>query len=311
MLLAPHGPRSVAAILGAAGAFGVVLWGAPLLFLPAGPSSLRGAILFLPSVIGTLALAFGCGVWVGRRRRSREDGSALAAGQSRLVMLQVQLRQATERAKAEERRIARLLETAGPGAALLDPGHRLLAWNRGFAALFEVPEHALLPGLSLTELVGLQPSGERRRLPLRGIEAGVSGAARRRRGDGSQVEDRWQPAPEGDVLLTCTPVAPARDEADESRVLTDELTALCEEEIRTRLPRLQDAIVAGDSAAARTEAHAIRGVAASFGLDALAAALAVVEAAAKAGDVARLTEAGRALPDLAEAALRKLARQTA
>ncbi|WP_431270339.1 Hpt domain-containing protein [Dankookia sp. P2] len=110
------------------------------------------------------------------------------------------------------------------------------------------------------------------------------------------------------MLLTCRPAAPPRQSVPLSAT---DLAALCEEEVRTRLPRLQAAIAAGDTAAARMEAHAIRGVAASFGLDDLAEALLSVEAAARAGDRETLAAASPGLPQRAEAGLQRLARQPA
>ena len=171
-----------------------------------------------------------------------------------------------------------------------------------------MPEAALHAGLPLADLVRLQPSSPTRKLSRHGIESGVAGAARRQRGDGSHVEDRWAPGAEGGMLLTCRPAAPPRQAVPLS---AGDLAALCEEEVRTRLPRLQAAIAAGDAAAARMEAHAIRGVAASFGLEDLAETLLAVEIAARAGDLAALLSASPGLPQRAEAGLRRLSRQPA
>src|SRR4051794_34484340 len=142
MQLGSGGPPHVAAVLGAALALGAVLWGAPLYVLApdAQPAAARFAILLLPSVLATIMLAFAIGFWLGRRRRALQAAPVLAASQSRL---------AAEQMAAEQRRIALLLDCAAPGAALFDAGQHLVAWNRGFAALPEVPEAALHPGLPL------------------------------------------------------------------------------------------------------------------------------------------------------------------
>ena len=314
MQLGP-GRRSHAIVaLAGAVSLGAVAWGAApwLLALDAAPPALAPApghpALLILAALGTTGLGFGSGFWFGRRRQAEMAAAILAAGQSRLAALQAEMQLAAERATAERHRIALLLESAAPGAALFDAAQRLLAWSQGFAALAEVPEAALQPGLALADLVRLQPASPTRRLSRHGIEAGIAGAARRQRGDGSHVEDRWSPGAEGRMLLTCRAADPPRRAVPLSAAA---LAALCEEEVRTRLPRLETAITAGDAAAARMEAHAIRGVAASFGLDPLAAALLVVETAARAGDLVALAAASGGLADLAEDGLRRLARQTA
>lgn len=312
----PGRPLQAAFVLGAAGAFGALLWTVMLHLLSKGglPSTDRLVPLLLPAALGSIALGFGCGLWIGRRRRMAQDMAIAAAGQAQAAQaaqaarIQADLHRAAERAEAETRRVALLMDTAAPGAALFDAAHRLMAWSRGFAALVEVPDVALHPGLTLAELVRLQPASPTRKMSRHGIESGIAGAARRQRGDGSHVEDRWSPAAEGGMLLTCRPAeAPRRGVPLSARALA----ALCEEEVRTRLPRLQAAVAAGDAAAARMEAHAIRGVAGSFGLDALAEALLTLETAARAGDLAALVAASAGLPQLAEADLRHLARQPA
>jgi PAS domain-containing protein/HPt (histidine-containing phosphotransfer) domain-containing protein len=310
MQLGPGRPPQAAFVLGAAGAFGALLWTVMLHLLAKGgvPATDRLVLLLLPAALASIALGFGCGFWVGRRRRIEKDMTIAAAAQTQAAKIEADLHRAAERAEAETRRIALLLDSAAPGAALFDATHRLLAWSRGFAALVEVPDAALHPGLILADLVRLQPASPTRKMSRHGIESGVAGAARRQRGDGSHVEDRWSPGAEGGMLLTCRPAEAPRQAMPLS---ASALAALCAEEVRTRLPRLQAAIVAGDAAAARMEAHAIRGVAGSFGLDALAEALLTLETAARAGDLTALAAASAGLPQLAEADLRHLARQPA
>ncbi|MFZ4408113.1 MAG: Hpt domain-containing protein [Paracraurococcus sp.] len=301
-------PRPVF-VLGAAVVFSVLFWGAALHLLARDTVADvdRLALLLLPGALGCVAIGFGCGIWLGQRQRA-EQAAIAAAGQAHLAMVKSELHGAAERAEAETRRIALLVDSAAPGAALFDDGHRLLAWSRGFAELAEVAESALHPGLPLADLVRQQPSSPTRKLSRHGIESGVPGAARRQRGDGSQVEDRWAPGAGGGTLLTCRPAVVTPQATPLSM---DSLAALCEEEVRTRLPRLQAAIAAGDAQAVRMEAHAIRGVAASFGLEPLAAALLTVETAARAGDMAAAAAAAPGLGPLAEDGLRRLARQPA
>lgn len=308
MQLGPRYPSRAVLVLGVAGGFVAAVWGVTmhLLFLDAPPLSMGQLLLLLvPAVLATLALAFGGGLWFAGRRPAGAQEAVTAAGQSRPAVMQNQPHAAAERDEAETRRIDLLLDCAAPGAALFDTQHRLLAWSRGFAGLAEVPEAALHPGLPLADLVRLQPASQTAKLSRHGIESGVAGAARRQRGDGSHVEDRWTPAAEGGTLLACR-LAELQHQA--GPLSAYDLAALCEEEVRTRLPRLQAAITARDAVAARMEAHAIRGVAASFGLEDLAEALLALETAARAGDFDRLAAAGSGLPELAGAALRRLAR---
>jgi HPt (histidine-containing phosphotransfer) domain-containing protein len=62
------------------------------------------------------------------------------------------------------------------------------------------------------------------------------------------------------------------------------LASLCADELRERHPRIQAAAAAGDVRTVLTEAHALRGVAANFGLGVLAEDLLVVETAARRQD---------------------------
>jgi len=307
---APGGHRHPAIILGGAAVLAAAIIGVPFGLAGTGgtPSAERLAMLMLPSLLGAAGLAFLSGIWLGRRRRAQEDGEVLAAGQSRLALAQTQARLAAERAATAERRIAALMDLAGPGAALFDAKGALFAWNRGFAALAEVPEAALHAGLPLAELARLQPAGPGRRLPVSGLTAGIATAAQRQRSDGSRVEDRWTPWPTGEVLLACTPMAAPRTSGALSQAA---LAALCEEEVRSRLPRLQAAVASGDAVQARAEAHAIRGVAAGFGMEALARALCTVEEAARAGDLAAMAAGSLGLAEIAEDGLRRLPRHAA
>ena len=84
------------------------------------------------------------------------------------------------------------------------------------------------------------------------------------------------------------------------------LSALCAEELRNRLPLLLQAMIAGDTASARMESHAMRGVAANFGLVALAEMLLMVEVTAKAQRIDELLILARTLPPGVDAALEAL-----
>jgi HPt (histidine-containing phosphotransfer) domain-containing protein len=74
------------------------------------------------------------------------------------------------------------------------------------------------------------------------------------------------------------------------------LAALCADELRERHPRIQAAGSADDLKALKTEAHALRGVAANFGLDVLADELLALEVAARSEDRDRLAGVLRRLP---------------
>lgn len=74
------------------------------------------------------------------------------------------------------------------------------------------------------------------------------------------------------------------------------LAGLCADELRQRHPRIAAAAIAGDLETLRAEAHALRGVAANFGLGVLAEQLLTIEAAARRQDSTGLTGALRLLP---------------
>jgi HPt (histidine-containing phosphotransfer) domain-containing protein len=80
------------------------------------------------------------------------------------------------------------------------------------------------------------------------------------------------------------------------------LAALCADELHERHPRLQAAGKAGDLNTLKIEAHALRGVAANFGLTVLAEQLLALEAAARSGDRNRIAEVlGRMPAEVAQA----------
>jgi HPt (histidine-containing phosphotransfer) domain-containing protein len=74
------------------------------------------------------------------------------------------------------------------------------------------------------------------------------------------------------------------------------LAGLCADELRERHPRIQAAAAAGDFRALQIEAHALRGVAANFGLAVLADDLLILETAARRQDAGGLDGALSRLP---------------
>ena len=80
------------------------------------------------------------------------------------------------------------------------------------------------------------------------------------------------------------------------------LAGLCADELRERHPRIQSAAASGDFRTLLAEAHALRGVAANFGLGVLAEDLLAVETAARRQDASGLLGALSRLPgEVAEA----------
>lgn len=84
------------------------------------------------------------------------------------------------------------------------------------------------------------------------------------------------------------------------------LAMLCANELRDRHPRILAAADAGDLAGVRWEAHALRGVAANFGLTALAGHLQALEAAARQQDAGGLSGPLGMLPAAVSEALAAL-----
>jgi HPt (histidine-containing phosphotransfer) domain-containing protein len=89
----------------------------------------------------------------------------------------------------------------------------------------------------------------------------------------------------------------------EAPVWPGSLARLCAEELGKRLPVLLDAIKTGHCPTVHMEAHAMKGVAANFGLTPVAESLGKIEAAARAGDVTTLSSYAGSLPSQLSAAL--------
>ena len=74
------------------------------------------------------------------------------------------------------------------------------------------------------------------------------------------------------------------------------LAGLCANELRERHPRIEAAAAARDFRALQIEAHALRGVAANFGLGVLAEDLLILETAARRQDAGGFADALERLP---------------
>ena len=286
--------------------------------LPPASGAARGLLLAIGAV-GLALLAVIGALLLRHNRRQRE------AAQIEATAADNRLRAALERAAARERMLGEVLHGLDLGACLLDNDLRLLAWNDSFAALAGVSQQALRRGQGITNLApGAAPRAQgviRTALPHRlgEVQARRNGSAMRFRPDGSRVQDRWTWLEEG-LLLTCRivdepthemrgaePSQEARivDVADHARP-SPALADMCAEELRKRLPLLLAAAAAGDAREVRTEAHAMRGVAANFGLAALAESLAQLEAAARGERLLDLHQGAKALPSKVDAALASL-----
>lgn len=114
-----------------------------------------------------------------------------------------------------------------------------------------------------------------------------------------------QPPGQECMMQTSQPV-PSQQPQAQAMAISPALAAICADELRKRLPLLLAACTARDAAAARAEAHAMRGVAANFGLPNLAQLLPTIEAAAKQGDLTAAGPALAVLPQHQEAELSAL-----
>lgn len=181
----------------------------------------------------------------------------LSVNEARMRLSQAE-RAAAERhfREAAERREAALIEAWPVPAALLDPEGQLSAWNEGFAAL-------------------LPPGSLRRDLPVgmltRHLDLRSAKNDNGRRGPGNRPRIRATPMADGGRLLEALPDAPALG--------LDAARLLCREEMLARGPQLRAAVQAGDGQAAHLHAHALRGLAANFGLATLVPVLEALEAA--------------------------------
>lgn len=280
--------------------------------LPVVAVPLFGLLPALGLVCLLLALGFGLMLWQQGRRQQAAARAAASAAQH----ADSRLRGAMALLAGQDRRMGEVLAGLDLGACLVDSQLRLVAWNENFAGLAGVAPQALRPGLAMDELPA--PAGREAGASIRAalrhrlgdMQDRRSGCAIRFRPDGSRVVDRWTTLEDGGLLLTCRLEAEPEPEAvlapRRAPASAHALAELCAEELRKRLPLLLAAASAGDTTEARTEAHAMRGVAANFGLPALAESLAALEAAARNQQLPALLAAAQALPPQVDAALETL-----
>lgn len=278
--------------LAAAGAPGDVtasLWvreGALRVDASATPETLSLAVLLIPCFgLGTLGFIFQRHL----RRTERVElkltvlRGSLARHAAQLSVNEARMRLSQNERLAAERREQALIEAWPVPVALLDPEGRLSAWNPAFEAL-------LPPEILRRDL----PSG----LLTRHLDIRAPGRDNGRRGPGNRPRMRSTPLADGSRLLEALPEAPAKG--------MEEAHQLCREEMLALAPQLREAVRLGDAVAARRQAHAIRGLAANFGLSALVPVLQALEAAALAPQMAGVEAALAAFEREFDVALRQL-----
>jgi PAS domain-containing protein len=193
---------------------------------------------------------------------------SLARHAAQLSVNEARMRLSQGERVAAERREAALIEAWPQPVALVDAEGKLITWNQGFAEL--MPAEALRPEL---------PQG----MLTRHLDVRVPGKDNGRRGPGQRPRARSIPLVDGSRLYEVLADAPSPGLA--------EARSLCRAEMLARAPQLREGLRAGDADAVRLHAHALRGLAANFGLAALVPALAAVERAAQAADPAAMAAA--------------------
>lgn len=252
------------------------------------PGTVSLAVLLIPLFgLGTLGFIF-------RRHLERTDRvelkltalrGSLARHAAQLSVNEARMRLSQNERLAVERREQMLIEAWPVPVALLDPEAKLSAWNQSFEAL--LPPETLRRDL---------PSG----MLTRHLDIRAPGKDNGRRGPGNRPRMRATTMADGSRLLEALPEAPAQG--------LDEARQLCREEMLALAPRLREAVRAGDGAAARRQAHAMRGLAANFGLLALVPVLQVLENAAVAPGMDGLEAALADVEGALDAALRQSGR---
>lgn len=250
------------------------------------PARMSLAVLLIPFFgLGTLGFIF-------RRHLERTDRvelkltalrGSLARHAAQLSVNEARMRLSQNERVAAERREQALIEAWPVPVALLDPEGKLSAWNAAFEAL--LPPETLRRDL---------PSG----MLTRHLDVRAPGKDNGRRGPGNRPRVRAVAMADGSRLFEALPDAPAKG--------LDEARMLCREEMLALAPQLREAVRQGDGTAARRQAHAIRGLAANFGLTALVPVLQALEAAAAAPGMAGLEPALAAFEREFDAALRQL-----
>jgi len=199
--------------------------------------------------------------------------ASLARHAAQLSVNEARMRLAQTERLVTERRETILIEAWPAPVALADQAERITAWNEAFAAL--LPHGALRRDLPIGMLG--------RHLDLRSAKSDNG-----RRAPGNRPRVRVLPLPDGGRLLqgltettfgpaAVSPLAQARE--------------LCREEMLVLALRLREGVAAGEGATTREVAHAIRGLAANFGLTALLPQLVLLEHSAQAGDAGAMREA--------------------
>jgi PAS domain-containing protein/HPt (histidine-containing phosphotransfer) domain-containing protein len=250
------------------------------------PAAMSLAVLLIPLFgLGTLGFIF-------RRHLERTDRvelkltalrGSLARHAAQLSVNEARMRLSQTERLAAERREQALIEAWPVPVALLDPEGKLSAWNEAFAAL--LPPETLRRDL---------PSG----MLTRHLDIRAPGKDNGRRGPGNRPRVRSIAIADGSRLFEVLPDAPSKG--------LEEARQLCREEMLALAPQLREAVRLGDGAAARRQAHAIRGLAGNFGLAALVPVLHALESAAAAPQMAGLEAALAAFDREFEAALRQL-----
>ncbi|UPY36960.1 Hpt domain-containing protein [Sediminicoccus sp. KRV36] len=230
----------------------------------ASPEAMSWAVWLIPLFgLGTLGFIF-------RKHLERTDRvelkltalrGSLARHAAQLSVNEARMRLSQTERVAAERREAALIEAWPNPVALVDPEGKLFAWNEAFAAL-------------------LPPETLRRDLPLgmltRHLDVRSAKNDNGRRGPGNRPRIRAITMADGSRLFEAQADLPAPGLA--------EARNLCREEMLALAPQLRSGVRAGDGGATRLMAHALRGLAANFGLSALVPALEQVERAAQAED---------------------------
>ena len=262
------------AALGTPGDVRASLWvreGALRVEASATPAAMSLAVWLIPLFgLGTLGFIFARHLQRTERTELKLTAlrGSLARHAAQLSVNEARMRLSQTERVAAERREAALIDAWPQPVALVDAGGKLIAWNQGFAA--QLPADALRPELPLGQLT-------------RHLDVRAPGRDNGRRGPGQRPRARAIALQDGSRLYEVLADAPAPGLA--------EARDLCRTEMLARAPQLREGLRAGDAVAVRLHAHALRGLAANFGLAALLPALEEAERAAQAADASGMAAA--------------------
>jgi PAS domain-containing protein len=276
-----------------------------LLLLAPAPASAHGLADWSPAAqiaTGLVAVGAVAAIWLlidAMRRRHRMLD--LLADNQRLAASNAELRLTADRAEAKARMLDGVLAAMADGVLVVDADLRLAGWNPRFPDYAGVPRRALRIGMPMREVVRLQAEGgefglvdpeaeTERRMRLMQVGPGLE-RWQRERPDGSHLELRRAPLPGGGFVTLYTPVL-AKPAGPPEASMAEAFRA----EWLSRFPRLTAAAADGDAAAVREAAHALLGIAGNAGWSAAAAALAVIEGAAEAGNMTEVRLMTATLP---------------